>query len=471
MAGEHLDPGAVSPADAAVVLAALNQVATAEELAALVELPDELDVGVRVAARILARRGELGGFTSLEQVAAVPLVGPERFTEIVVALTGRRPPQRASDVERQVEVLRGEVARLAALVGPAPEVALRAPLGPWLGLPVAVDVRFPAEPPRELVVVCRHGRLRSASRGEVEEGAAVRVVTGHDRAAEVSWHPEAAPPLGHRHLAALATALPELGDAATPAAAAAVLDGLAARYDQEAHVAFREAVDGLAGAQGQLDPSAEDAWPLQQVVVWAQPLAAGDALGASAGGHVGVGVLVLRDWIGALSQALAQRLRRTSRLDSQLETEAGRGLAAGDLGAAVQRRVGSYVARRHGALGREAARAVADEATQRLLSGRVAALPLADRERLVPLLTGTARAVLTGSTELLEVVESTGTAVRRDAGTRVDLTELLDRVDEISVGVDTRVADVEARLERKADLRHLDDLFGRVRTIEDRLGR
>ncbi len=57
MAGEHLDPGAVSPADAAVVLAALNQVATAEELAALVELPDELDVGVRVAARILARRG------------------------------------------------------------------------------------------------------------------------------------------------------------------------------------------------------------------------------------------------------------------------------------------------------------------------------------------------------------------------------------------------------------------------------
>ena len=319
-------------------------------------------------------------------------------------------------------------------------MALRAPLGPWLGLPVTVTVRFPAEPPRELVVVCRHGRLRSASRGEVEEGAAVRVVTGLDRAAEVSWHPEAVPPLGHRHLAALATALPELGDAATPLAAAAVLDGLAGRYDQEAHVAFREAVDGLAGAPGHLDPAAEDAWPLQQVVVWAQPLAVGDALGASAGGHVGVGVLALRDWIGELSRALAERLRSTSRLDSQLETEAGRGLAAGDLGAAVQRRVGSYVARRHGALGREAARAVADEATQRLLSGRVAALPLADRERLVPLLTGTARAVLRGPTELLEVVESTGTAARRDAGASLDVAELRD-------------------------------LIGRVRTIEDRLGR
>jgi DNA uptake protein ComE-like DNA-binding protein len=50
-------------------------------------------VGVRIAQRILDRRGQLGTFTDLRQVADVPLVGPERFTEIVTTLSGARVPK------------------------------------------------------------------------------------------------------------------------------------------------------------------------------------------------------------------------------------------------------------------------------------------------------------------------------------------------------------------------------------------
>ena len=62
---------------------------TAEEIAEAVEIAHERDVGVRVAQRILDRREKLGGFTSLQQVADVPQVGPERFTEIVTTVGGR----------------------------------------------------------------------------------------------------------------------------------------------------------------------------------------------------------------------------------------------------------------------------------------------------------------------------------------------------------------------------------------------
>jgi hypothetical protein len=90
--GGHLDPEDVRPEHARAVLDRLNAARTARELAAAVEIPAERDVGVRISQRILDRRGELGGFTDLQEVREVPLVGPERFTEIVVTLSAARGP-------------------------------------------------------------------------------------------------------------------------------------------------------------------------------------------------------------------------------------------------------------------------------------------------------------------------------------------------------------------------------------------
>jgi hypothetical protein len=101
-------------------LAFLNAAQTASEIADRVEFPGEPDVGIRVAQRILDRRDQLGSFANLRQVADVRQVGPERFTEIVVALVGRPRPATPGIVEvleRENQALRRSVADLTASSG------------------------------------------------------------------------------------------------------------------------------------------------------------------------------------------------------------------------------------------------------------------------------------------------------------------------------------------------------------------
>ena len=80
-------PDNVASADAFRVLAFLNSVESVEDLAAAIEIPGRRDVDLGVAARILEERERIGAFATLEQVDAVPQVGPARFTDIVDALS------------------------------------------------------------------------------------------------------------------------------------------------------------------------------------------------------------------------------------------------------------------------------------------------------------------------------------------------------------------------------------------------
>lgn len=89
MTENYIKPQDVSPQDAQKVLNFLNSVQSAEEIDKAVEIPDERDVGIRVGQRILDRRKELGNFTNLQQIADIPQIGPERFTEIVTTLRER----------------------------------------------------------------------------------------------------------------------------------------------------------------------------------------------------------------------------------------------------------------------------------------------------------------------------------------------------------------------------------------------
>ena len=97
MTEPYIRPEDVSPHDAEKILDFLNAAQSAQEIADAVEIAHERDVGVKVGQRILDRREELGGFTSLRQVADVPQVGAERFTEIVITLRGE-PKEGVSTV-------------------------------------------------------------------------------------------------------------------------------------------------------------------------------------------------------------------------------------------------------------------------------------------------------------------------------------------------------------------------------------
>ena len=89
MIKNFIKPEDVSPTDAEKVFEFLNSAQTAGEIAQKIEFPGELDIGEKLAHRILTGRDAVGGeFTTLQQIADIPYIGPERFTEIIAALTG-----------------------------------------------------------------------------------------------------------------------------------------------------------------------------------------------------------------------------------------------------------------------------------------------------------------------------------------------------------------------------------------------
>ena len=85
----YIKPQDVKPSLAKTILTFLNTAKTTEDIAGIVELPGERDERIMIARNLLARRDELGGFKSLKDIAAVPHIGPKRFTEIIMAFRNK----------------------------------------------------------------------------------------------------------------------------------------------------------------------------------------------------------------------------------------------------------------------------------------------------------------------------------------------------------------------------------------------
>lgn len=103
---KKIKPEDVQMKKAKKILSFLNAAKTANEIADAIEFPGERDVGIKVARNILDRRQELGGFKNIKQVADVPQVGPERFTEIVDALGGIKKSNYKIDGKIDPKVLK-----------------------------------------------------------------------------------------------------------------------------------------------------------------------------------------------------------------------------------------------------------------------------------------------------------------------------------------------------------------------------
>jgi hypothetical protein len=100
---KYMRPEELAASTVKNVLDSLNIVRSSEELATDIEIHGERDIGQKVAQNILLRRTQLGGFKNINQVYAVPQVGPERFTEIVDALSGKKTAQADYTIEGQLK--------------------------------------------------------------------------------------------------------------------------------------------------------------------------------------------------------------------------------------------------------------------------------------------------------------------------------------------------------------------------------
>lgn len=455
MAEVYLEPADVPAFDAGRVLAVLNAAPDAEHLAAAIEIPEELDIGIRLGQRLLDRRDELGGFTSLEQVADVPLIGPERFTEIVVTLSGRSA----------LDYLQVAATGPSGWAGSRSELGLRLLTpGPWLGQLTMVVVRTTVDGTRRagvsVLVSAGSGRLRAVSGGRVLEGATVTLVTGADGAARATWLPTTTPPLAPSAAAALGDALDQLPTSgATPASSLDGLRALVTAYRWEPNAALRRAVDALVD-QVAIEVDDVDlgaSWPTVETTVTAWAMATGHTPDGAAE-SVAVQPLVARDWRAAFVRVYHDVLAGQARLAGHLETERTQATDAVDLVGRLQRRVGEYLEVQQGRVGSSVAKAIAADASRAFVVERTADLALDDGLQLASVVGATAAAAGTATSSVVSALAATRSTVlhRMDTSVAAPIQARLDLLDGTVAGKIDQAA-LEAAIAGKLDRSELDD--------------
>lgn len=85
----YLSPFDISENEENAILDFFNSVDSETDIVNAIELPEEIDVGYKIAKRIIETRKKIGYFERISEIYDIPFIGPERFTEIVISLRGR----------------------------------------------------------------------------------------------------------------------------------------------------------------------------------------------------------------------------------------------------------------------------------------------------------------------------------------------------------------------------------------------
>ena len=477
----YIRPEDVGPEVAQRVLVFLNSAQTAEQIAGAVEIPDERDVGIRVGQRILDRRNELGAFTSLQQVAEVPQVGPERFTEIIVTLGAPETPQHPATPQapllQEVRALRETIEALQLALGSRYRAELRSlQERPFLGQPVTIVATVtdlgggtPSDTP--VTFAATWGRLRAAGGLTVQQGGSATARTGADGTARVTLYPPTSEDLSGPQQKALETKLRLLdNDALTPSDSVSGLSEMVRGYRWEANVDFRRAVDIYFRdfRQGLLDTiNSRDymrAWSYFDSTVTVSVRG-----GASETAVQGTASLTLhfKDWLAPWLETYLALSESESTLGDDLKDAKQRGGEAGNLVQDIYGRVRDFVAGQRGLVGEYAGRKVAGASLERFLDSELGDLPLEDRISLFPALKVAADTVDTAGLNVLTAVDQTRTELRQEFSGKIG------RIDADSIDVlVTRLDEVEGRLGEKLDAEEFDGFRTQINSqVADKVDR
>ncbi len=462
MATVTLEPQDLTPAQAARVLTLLNAAVSAQALAAAIEIPGELDIGVRLAQRLLDARAQLGGrFTQLAQVRAVRLIGPERFTEICAAALGLDPRRwitQLGDFTDRQAALEAQLLRLSGLAEGAQaqregaHVDLTAKPQPlWLGQ--ALDIRLICTdltgrplPGRRVTVTTSTGTLEVAFGYAVQRAAGVAVRTGADGSARLTLRLTPPDGLTAEQQAVLEGALDTLDPQAESAVdLAPALAALAEVYTRERAGTLRAALDLYACQYravflDRLNPGgAGVAFALESSVLRA------DLHGAGGAASVAHAVLVAhhRNWVGAWLDALGEYVAGRAALDAAFGGATQRGATGQRLVNDLVAEAQVYIAGLPGIAAQWAAQRRVNTAMQRYLARDTATLDLPTRQSLFAQLTDAAQQITPESRGTLAAVAQ----VKAELGTRIEQVggisgALADEMRGLRTEVVARAADV-----------------------------
>ena len=463
MATVTLEPGDLTPAQAARVLTLLNAAASAQALAEAIEIPGELDIGVRLAQRLLDARAALGGrFTELAQVRAVRLIGAERFTEICAAALGLDPRRwitqigNFSDQQAQIEARLARLSTLAESAAAAREGArldlVASPQPLWLGQALELrvlcaDAAGRPLPGRRVTVTTSLGVLEAAFGFAVTRAAGITVRTGADGSARLDLRLTPPDGLGAEQQALLEGALDALDPQADSAAdLGPALFALAQRYTAERAGTLRAALDLYARQYRGVFVDrlnfggAGVAFPVETSVLRA------DLHPAEGAASIAHAVLAAqhRNWVGAWLDALAEYVASQAALDAALAGAGQRGNTGQRLVDDIVAEAQVFVARQPGIAAQWAAQRRVDGAMRRYLARQTEQLDLPTRltlhaqlagaaAQITPDSIGTLAAVAQAKTELGVRIDQMGGASEGLAQEMRDLRgEVVTRADEVS---------------------------------------
>ncbi|WP_028875689.1 hypothetical protein [Teredinibacter turnerae] len=357
-------PDDFTPDQARVILGYLNSTDDPAVIASRIELENELDIGVGLAKRIIQQRKQLGGtFSTLQQVYDVPYIGPERFTEIAVALLGLSPggdeplTLPADDqLNSEIAQLRQQLARLEQLVTqaqssrptagtPAPAASQRIALrvlqrDVFLGQHVTIEIYAYNEQTGQaladqpVTVTTNWGVLQYQQGYSRYQDAVVEVRTDIAGKAKIKLRSPTFETLTQEQQLALEAALLQLdATAPTPAAIREQLQSLVLNYRLENNLHLRKAVDIYFNAQKTALVESvnrryfSDNWQFHHALVCAylhEPASMHDLGMESGAGNGRVATLStvkvrLKNWVGAWYQTYLEFLENGNQFSERVK--------------------------------------------------------------------------------------------------------------------------------------------------------
>lgn len=481
MAQIFIEPTDLDTEQTRQVLRVLNQAADAATLAQRIELPGEPDIGVKLAERLLRARAQLGGaFASLDQVAAVPQIGPERFTDLCVALLGLTRAQLVGIVP-DVLALQARLERLERLLlnQGVPALGSSAPIEPgatavpsvllglegqpqpaWLGqtLRITLQLRDAQGLPlinRVLTLEASDGLLQFNWGFAQQQGPVIRLRTGVDGNACVTLDHLPGEPLQQDQVQALQQALDLLDASAdSPDQIKDQFKALAMRYDDSIEVPLRHAIDiysrdSQSWWQRFNTDNAAFEWPLRTVIVRAYLHGDDEAQQVQA---QAVLTLCWKDWRPAWFTYLHDWLREQGGLASTfaraIEEENGTAISERVIADAH-----SFVAAQRGFAAQLAGQHLVGDAVSRFLAKNIDHLSPEVQQVLFPSLDIAADQIRAGNRGALALVTEASKVIKREvardigqigninAGLIQEATSIRDQIDRQLEGLHSRLSE------------------------------
>lgn len=296
----------------------------------------------------------------------------------------------ATDLESQVEELRGALAAVQSAVASRPRLRLTAlEPAPYLGQSVALtaavtDAHGVPLSGVAVTLVTSWGELYGED--DPLEGGSISALTGPDGTVRATLRPRVSLDDSEEQDALEAVLVQLSPTAASPGDAAAALQSMAAQYRWEANRPYRNAVDGYFRDFGKkllLEPLARDymvSWQRIPATVIAFVEAPDQAVAATV-------TLRFRDWLGAWLQVYSGQTKAQNRLASDFDDVKKGALGASGILAGVLDRAGFYVDNEFGVVGKHVARDTAQNAIGKFLDVATADLSSDVRGAIGPVLT------------------------------------------------------------------------------------